>query len=314
MGRPKAPALMTTLSPLDGRSGPATVVLTDSGLGGLLICAELERRLRRSAGHAAVRFVYVNAWPEEGRGYNDLPDLSARAAVFDRALAAMTAFRPGLVLIACNTLSVVYEATAFGRAPSVSVSGILEEGAALFGEALDRDPAGVLALFGTRTTIGSGEHARRLARRGIAPGRVFAEPCHGLAAAIDKDPGAAEVPGLVDECVRRLVPRLPAGAPVYAGLACTHYAYIAEAFGIALGRQTGAKVEVLDPGRRFVDGLTEGLAARDPGAGERAVSVEVVSKVGLGEAQREAVCRRLEPVSPRTAKALAAYSHMPELF
>jgi glutamate racemase len=314
MGRPEAAALMAALSSLDGRSGPATVVLTDSGLGGLLICAELERRLRRTAGAGAVRLVYVNAWPDEGYGYNDLPDLAARAAVFDRALAAMTSFRPGLILIACNTLSVVYEATAFARAPSVPVAGVLDEGTDLFGEALVRDPSGVLALFGTRTTIGSGEHARRLARRGVDPGRVFAEPCHGLAAAVDKDPGSAAVPGLVDECVLRVVPRLPPGAPVYAGLACTHYAYISDAFRDSLARHTGAKIEILDPGRRFIDGLTSGLDARGPGAGERDVSVEIVSKVDLGEAQRRAVGRRLELLSARTARALFAYIHVPLLF
>ena len=63
----------------------AHLVVTDSGLGGLSICAALERRLR-AEGRRSVRLTYVNAWPFEGRGYNDLPDLRARAEVFDRAL------------------------------------------------------------------------------------------------------------------------------------------------------------------------------------------------------------------------------------
>lgn len=305
---------METLSPLDGRAGPATVVLTDSGLGGLLICAALERRLRRAAGDAPVRLVYVNAWPDPGRGYNDLPDMPARAAVFDRALAAMAAYHPGLVLIACNTLSVIYEATAFSRAPSVPVAGILEAGTELFREALALDPARVLALFGTRTTIGSGEHIRRLAGRGVDPGRVFAEPCHGLAAVIDKDPDSPAVPGLVEACVRRLVPRLPEGAPVAVGLACTHYAYAADAFRGSFASPAGPDAEILDPGLRLVDALTGGLGVRKTGSGERPVSVEVVSKVALAEAQRRAVARRLEPVSARTARALVAYAPIPELF
>jgi glutamate racemase len=299
---------------LDGRSGAATIAITDSGLGGLLICAELERRLRGTEGAGSVRLVYVNAWPETGRGYNDLPDLAARAVVFDRALAAMMDLRPNVILIACNTLSVVYESTAFGRTPAVPVTGILDEGTALFHEALDRDPASVLALFGTRTTIGSGEYVRRLTRRGIGPERVFPEPCHGLAAVIDKDPGSPAVPGLVEECVLRVVPRLPSGAPVHAGLACTHYAYVAEAFRTSLGRRAGAKVEILDPGGRFVDGLTRGLSPRRPGATERDLAVEVVSKVELAEGQRRAVARRLEPLSPATARALVAYTHDPGLF
>ncbi len=305
---------MMTLFPLDSRPGPATVVLTDSGLGGLLVTAGLERRLRDTAGEGPVRLVYVNAWPDEGRGYNDLPDMAARAAVFDRALAAMAAFGPDLILIACNTLSVVYELTDFHRFPPAPVTGILDEGAALFAEGLLRDPSGALALFGTRTTIGSGEHVRRLARRGIDPARIFAEPCHGLAAAIDKDPGAPEVPELVEDCVRRVAPRLPPGAPVYAGLACTHYGYVAETFRAGLGRLTGTEATVLDPGDRLVGGLVGGAVRRPPGAAARPVSVEVVSKVQLAAAQRRAVARRLEALSAPTAAALLGYAHRPDLF
>lgn len=305
---------MATLSPLDGRSGPATVVLTDSGLGGLLICAELERRLRQTAGDAAVRLVYVNAWPEEALGYNDLPDMAARAAVFDLALAAMMGFRPDLIIIACNTLSVVYGMTAFGRFPAAPVMGILDEGVALFSEELLRDPTGVLALFGTRTTIGSGEHVRRLARRGLDPGRVLAESCPGLAAAIDRDPDATDVPELVDACVRRVSPRIPPDVPVFAGLACTHYGYVAELFRASIGRQTGSRAVILDPGDRLIAGLVEGLARRPPETGARPVAVEVVSKVALVEAQRRAVARRVEPLSAATAAALLQYDHKPGLF
>jgi len=305
---------MKRLSDFGAGPGPTAVAITDSGLGGLLICAELERRLRETAGGGPFRLVYVDAWPDARFGYNDLPDDAARAAVFDRDLGAIAALGPDLVLIACNMLSIVYEATAFARAPAVPVTGILDEGAGLFAEALALDPAGVLALFGTRTTIGSGEHVRRMARLGADPRRVVAEACHGLAAAIDKDPDAPAVPGLVEDCVLRAVPGLPAGAPVYAGLACTHYAYVAEAFRTAIGRHIGAKVEVLDPGRRFVDGLMRGFPNRRQGARERDVAVEVVSKVELPESQRRAVSRRLEPVSAATAHALLGYRHVPGLF
>jgi glutamate racemase len=294
--------------------GPTTAIITDSGLGGLLICAGLERRLKRSAPDGPVRLIYVNAWPDAGRGYNDLADLGARAAVFDRALDAMAAFGPGLILIACNTLSVVYEATAFARSAAVPVKGILDEGARLFEAALAGDPAGRLVLFGTRTTIGSGEHIRRLAGRGVDPRRIVAEACHGLAGVIDKDPDSLAITGLIDECVARAVPRLPAGGTVYAGLACTHYAYVGRAFEKALSRQAGVRVEVLDPGSRLIDGLVQGLGDRRPEAGDRPVSVEVVSKVELPGAQRRTVSRRIGPVSPPTARALLEYMWKPDLF
>ncbi len=297
-----------------GGAGATTLVLTDSGLGGLLVCADLESRLRESLGNGAVTLTYVNAWPEESCGYNDLPDMDARAAVFDRALAAMMDFAPSAVIIACNTLSVVYRATEFGRSPRVPVEGILDAGVALFAEALSRDDDGVLALFGTRTTIASGEHARRLAGLGIDPRRVVAEACHGLAAAIDRDPDSPDIPGLVDACVLRISPRLPLAGTLYAGLACTHYSYVGEIFRGALARHAGERVEILEPGVRLVDDVMSAFAAPPAAAGKRTVDVEVVSKVGLPESQRKAVARRLEPFSPATAAALLDYRHVPDLF
>ncbi len=305
---------MTRLPALSDRLRETRIVITDSGLGGLLIAASLERRLRESGGKGAFRLTYVNAWPDERSGYNDLPDLAARADVFDRALAAMTALKPDLILIACNTLSVVYRSTAFSRAPSVPVAGILETGVDLFFEALNGDEEAALALFGTRTTIGSGEHVRRLRARGIDPDRIAAESCHGVAAAIDKDPDSEAVPGLIDECVLRLLPRMPAVPKIYVGLACTHYGYVAEIFRAAVARHAGASVEVLDPGERLVGELTRELAAREPSAAPREVSVEVISKVALAGAQRNAVAGRLETLSPATAQALLNYRHVPDLF
>jgi glutamate racemase len=293
----------------DGRS----IVVTDSGLGGLSVCAALERRLRAAADRP-VRLVYVNAWPDPRSGYNDMPDAATRAAVFDRALAAMTAFRPGLILVACNTLSFVYERTDFARHPAVPVIGIIDEGVRLFAEALTRDPRGSLVLFGTRTTIGSGEHVRRLARTGIDARRVSAVPCHGLAAAVDKDPDAPGLAGLVDECVSRACDGAKIDGTLYAGLCCTHYSYIADVFRSALERRVGAEVVILDPGDDLVRSLAAGMGDRAPESAGAEITVEVVSKVELGEMQRWAVARRLEPVSPRTARALVEYTRIPDLF
>ncbi|HSP90980.1 MAG TPA: hypothetical protein VLN08_08735, partial [Vicinamibacterales bacterium] len=81
---------------------PSHIVVTDSGLGGLSICALLEQGLRAAGPARAVRLTYVNAWPFEDRGYNDLPDEHERARVFDLALSRMAQMEPDRILIACN--------------------------------------------------------------------------------------------------------------------------------------------------------------------------------------------------------------------
>ncbi len=316
---------MKTLGEILGGQGPLRLVITDSGLGGLAVCAELEKRLRAAASGRSADLIYVNAWPDAQKGYNDLPDPAARARVLDRALSRMAEYRPDLIVIACNTLSVLYDLTEFSRLPAVPAAGIIEAGVDLFHEALSRDPAGSLVLFGTRTTVESGEHLRRLARRGIAAGRMSAFACHGLAAAIDDDPDGPRAAGLVKACVAGIPPAAAGGGggdgTLFAGFACTHYGYVRELFRRTLAGRTGRPVEILDPNLRLADDLMSGIGVRPAGeAGERggapggAIAVEVVSKIELGEAQRRAVARRIEPVSPRCAAALLSYSWTPGLF
>lgn len=295
------------------------MAVVDSGLGGLLITAGLEERLRRSAlpGGPEIHLLYVNVWPDEKHGYNDLPDEAARAAVFDKALRAVAAMEPDRILIACNTLSVLYHATEFSRSASVPVAGVIEEGVRLFHEHLTADPDGKLIIFGTRTTIGSGEHVRLLTGLGIDRGRISACACHGLAAAIDKNPQDPGLAGRVEECVQQALEGAGFGGAgtIYAGLGCTHYGYIQDLFRNSLHRLSGAEVIVLDPSEGVVRSLTAGLAYADQASGGRPnIIVAVISKVELDRTRREAVAGRLEELSPETALALLSYAWMPMLF
>jgi glutamate racemase len=303
------------------------IVITDSGLGGLSICAALEKNLREAGLPRAVRLTYVNAWPFEDRGYNDLPDAAARADVFDRALLRMSAMRPDRIVIACNTLSVLYPETAFSRNPPMPVQGIVDAGVGLFAERLNDDPAASIVLTGTKTTIESGVHRDQLVGRGIDPARIAAASCHGLAAAIEKDVDGAGVAELIDACATRAAAAAPPGAVLFAGLCCTHYGYVAVRIVDALARKTGRRVRALDPNLSLVGSLmaSDILLDRAPdlesGAGEARrggsvsdVTVELISKVHLDETARRGIARLIEPVSAVTANALLSYSRVPDLF
>jgi glutamate racemase len=303
------------------------IVITDSGLGGLSICAALEKNLREAGVSRAVRLTYVNAWPFEDRGYNDLPEAAGRADVFDRALLRMSAMHPDRILIACNTLSILYPRTEFSRNPPVPVQGIVDAGVDLFAERLRDDPAASIVLTGTRTTIESGVHRDRLVLRGIYPARIAAASCHGLAAAIEKDVDGAGVAELIDVCATRAAAAAPPGGVLFLGLCCTHYGYVAVRIVDALARKTRRRVRALDPNLRLVgslmadDGLLDGAPDRDPGAGQARlggsqgdVTVELISKVELDDTARRAVARLIEPVSAATARALLSYARVPDLF
>jgi glutamate racemase len=295
------------------RDSPAEVrlVVTDSGLGGLLICAEIERRMR-AAGAPNAHITYFNAWPEEDRGYNALPDAASRAAVFDRALRRINELRPDRIVIACNTLSILYPITEHGRAAGVPVIGIIDAGVDLFHQALTADPGAAIVILGTRTTVESDVHRRRLTGKGIVAARIAAVSCHGLAAAIDKDPESPETAGLVRKCAQDAgAMRLP-GERLYAGLCCTHYSYVADPLCAALAAQSGREVRVLDPKQGLVNAVAPPGPPRIGPAPE--IAVEVISKVALSASQREALARRIVPVSALTARALLSYTRMADLF
>jgi glutamate racemase len=290
------------------------LVVTDSGIGGLSICAEIERNLRRGGTGPEVRITYFNAWPEERSGYNDLPQMQARADMFDRALNRMWELEPDQILIACNTLSILYDLTAFKRTTTIAVLGIIDAGVELFYEALSADPHSFIVIFGTRTTIESRVHRDRLIQKGIKEQQISGIACHGLAAAIERDPDSSAVADLIEKCAADAGKAFPPIVQHYAGLACTHYTYVKDSISAALEKQSGRKVQLLDPNQRMIRGVAPPVEATRFEPAARNVTVEVISKVELSELQRRAVAKRIEPVSAATARALLYYTHDPGLF
>jgi glutamate racemase len=294
--------------------GDLHFVITDSGLGGLSICAGVERNLRQAGPSRPTRLTYVNAWPEEGGGYNVLPDQASRALVFDGALVAMDRLGPDRILIACNTLSIVYPLTAHSRAAAIPVQGIVDAGVTLFHEALTQEPDSGLVVLGTRTTIDSGVHRDRLIALGVDPRRIASIPCHGLAGAIETNPRGAVAASLIEQYASAVWSLDLPGKTLYAGLACTHYGYVAKFLCSALERHAGKSVRALDPNQRLVGLVAPEANGRSETGGGGTIVVEVVSKVRLSDETRREIGSLIESVSPATARALQSYLHVPDLF
>lgn len=291
------------------------LVITDSGLGGLSVCASLEHSARHSGGVTRLTMTYVNVWPEDRRGYNDFPDTASRTAVFDRALESMSALQPDRLLIACNTLSILYPATRFSRTTPFPVLGIVGAGVSLFREALSAAPESSIVLLGTRTTIASGAHRNALVADGIDPSRIVGVPCHGLATAIERDMSGPGVGELIAACTHAVAAENPLGDPVYVGLCCTHYGYMASRMIRELARVLDREVLALDPNQRMVRDVGAELGfVIGTGVISEPPDVEVISKVMLDERTCRGVAGLVRPVSPATADALLAYRHVPSLF
>lgn len=67
---------------------------------------------------------------------------------------------PDLILIACNTLSVVYPHTEFSKNTKTKVLGIVEFGVEQVLEELKKNPDYDVIITGTNTTIESRDHEK----------------------------------------------------------------------------------------------------------------------------------------------------------
>jgi glutamate racemase len=289
-------------------------VITDSGLGGLAICAGIERALRSGGPYRNVRITYVNTRPEPDSGYSAISDEQARAGMFDRALGSLDRLRPDKIVLACHILSMLYPLTAHSHTAPVPVQGILDAGVNLFYEHLSADPSSSFLILGSRATIHSGWHREHLEEKGIEPERITAVACDGLADAIDRNPDSEETLQWVEKCASDAWNAGWFANRLYVGLCCTHYSYAAEAIRSALERVSGHTIRILDPGQALVQRVAGAGENRRPAAVNPSVRVEVISKIELEEPQRQALARRLLLVSGATAQALLSYRHVPDLF
>jgi glutamate racemase len=287
------------------------VLITDSGVGGLSVCAYAERFVRTHGFTEPVRLTFANAAPENDYGYNSMPSREVKIETFDRFLRNVTArFAPDLIYVACNTLSVLLPDTPFVASAAVPVKGIVETGVELLLTELQADPRSVAMIFGTQTTIDAGTYPRLLVERGIDPSRIVTQACPGLADTISEDREGTKTRAEIQHWVGLAIDRMQhAGAPVIAALACTHYGYRKDVFAEAFA-QAGIPATVVNPNERAVDDIFVEASAGPYHQAE----VEFVTRYAIPAATVEALTFFLNEISPRTVDAMQHFVHLPELF
>jgi glutamate racemase len=262
------------------KKNKVVICVTDVGLGGLSVVSEIERRFQNSSLFESVSLVYFNS--AVSPGYTQRP-LQEQTSIFNSALEAMQAtFAPDLILIACNTLSVLYPETEFAQRTSMSggsrsgpadsplivpVLNIVDFGVDLLEEKLLHGGGGadqssssssVALLFGTTTTAHVAAHRTALVARGVAPERIVMQACPKLATSIQEHGAAAdETNVLLSNCVHDAWEKFVARTEVkqvFVGLCCTHYGYSLPLWQAALAaesevsaRTTGSNDHVTSP-------------------------------------------------------------------
>jgi glutamate racemase len=291
------------------------ILITDSGVGGLSVCAYAEQFVRTHGFAEPVRLTFANAAPENDYGYNSMPSRAVKLQTFDRFLRNVTErYAPDLIYVACNTLSVLLPDIPYVQTAAIPVKGIVATGAALLMRELDADPQRVAMIFGTQTTIDSGAYPRLLEERGVDPSRIVSQACPGLADTISEDREGvrtkSEIAGWVGAAIEKMQQK---DRPVVACLACTHYGYRKDLFAGALAG-AGIRATVVNPNERAVDDLFGTRAEKGGAAMNREAEVAFVTRYAIPQATVEALTWFLSEISPRTVAAMQNLVHLPDLF
>ena len=291
-----------------------TIVVTDSGLGGLSVVADAAKKFSQHPVFRKVDLVFVNALFSDAGGYNSLKTRDEKLRVFSNALESMQdRYAPDIILVACNTLSVLIPDTAFVHSSAVPVVGIVEDGVEQIAEQLRTSPAARNIIFATQTTVDEGAHKSGLLDLGFGDQQVITEACPQLTLYIEQGYDSMDTELLIDAYVDEALSRLGStDGPLSVSFNCTHFGYSLD-FWVKAFASRGVEVAAfLDPNTRMVDFLLPAdLQQRFPGA---EISVRVVSMIDIPEQSRDSIGRWLHGVSPVTETALQHYEHVPDLF
>lgn len=276
------------------------IVVCDSGLGGLNIAGSFFAPERSAA--QSCELIYFNAYPEAGRGFNALPDDAAREEMLRNVLEGIAHFSPDLCLIACNTLSIVWEKLKRNFDPGFPVEGIVDAAVGTMESALKRETDSSMLILGTKSTAESGLYPSRLSIRKIDPARLRSMGCPGLATLIESGPAAPEVRERIAGYAREaasLYQRPP--RKLLLALCCTHFGFAAECWKEEFGKVFGIPVEIVDPNRHF-------------GGEFRAETFSYHARIGFFPGARENMSRHFQVSAPAIADALRQAGPEPALF
>lgn len=289
-----------------------TILITDSGLGGLSICADLEQNLLKEKCFEKVHIIFFNALPDLNRSYNEMQPEKAKISTFENALESMlTKFKPDLILIACNTLSVLYPKTKYYNKTNIPIIEIVSLGVTEITRKMNQIAASRVLICGTETTINSSIHKNLLVKNNIDTTRIFTIALKRLESEIQTNPYSETVKGLIELYLSEFLENYSSEDKLFVALCCTHYGYSENYFQETLSNLI-KNFEIINP-NIFMSNILS-----NPHCGKRyqttSTTVQVFSQVLLSEEERQSIANAIINISPNTANALSNYIYDKTLF
>lgn len=290
------------------------ILVTDSGLGGLSVLAGVENVLRVNKSFKEVELFFVNALPNSNYRYNSMPDEQTKIKVFNSALEGMYNFcRPDVILIACNTLSVIYPKTEFYKSAKIPVLNIVDYGVSQIMNEFQKDEKSSVVILGTETTITANSHKDELVKKGISEKQIYTQSCPNLESEIQNDSKSDMVYNMTDFFIDEVKGKLNNNPDnTIVSLCCSHYGYSTEIFEKVLAEKFTNKIKLLNPNAGMVKAFDEGnYSSRYP---ESKINVKVISQAEISDDERTAISVLIKTVSPASSEALINYITKKDLF
>lgn len=291
-----------------------TIAVTDSGLGGLSVVADAVKKFETHHGFKNVELIFYNALFSNKGGYNSLRTRDDKLRVFSSALQGLEDnYQPDLILIACNTLSVIYPDTEFARTTDIPVVGIVEDGVALIYSMIGDNPTAKNIIFATQTTISENSHKEGLLAKGVAADQIVTQACPELTLYIERGFDSMETELLIDAYVDEAVSRLgQKGDPLYVSFNCTHFGYSLDLWKQAFEVRGVDVAGFLNPNEKMIDFLMP--ADRSERFRNTDMNVKVVSMTDIPADRQASIGRYLRTIAPLAADALANFEQKKDLF
>ncbi len=290
-----------------------TVVVTDSGLGGLSVAASLLNNFKLYSSAKTVKIIFFNSLAHPDFGYNQMPNIERKAEVFDAALRSMESnYSPDIILIACNTLSVVFPFTNFSKHSLIPVVGIVEFGVNMIAQKLNEAKNSSAIILGTETTIKGNVHKKRLIEMGIEEDRIVTQACNNLESVIQVNPASKDTNLLIEKYIDEAVKSLNGlNRKINVALCCTHYEYSIPIFNEVLSTK-GIDYSIINPNEKMSEFLFGDKKKKSGGVSK--IEAKVVSRCKIADSDIENIGKCISHNSIEFESALKNYKLIQNLF
>jgi glutamate racemase len=293
------------------------IILTDSGLGGLSVCADIINKLNNfnSPLSNQINIKYINAIHKAYCGYNLMESRNKQIEIFNRFLNNIShQYSPDAIYIVCNSLSVIYLKTQFYLDTVIPVTGIIEIGVNLITEAFKKNNNAGVIILSADTTDEENIYPKHLIDVHIPQKNIVSQACTNLANTISNDITGEKIYDLIDKYLTLAIKQLPDIFDyliIYLG--CTHYGYRQELFEMCLKRK-GVKYMIINPNKHFFDNIIKKTITSGEKFKQVNSKVEFITHYPIPIREINTISKYINNISPETVHALQNYTVAEDLF